>query len=119
MVNPEIWLRELKSRVEFYPAGRIVPQRVLKGPRKQKHRAVFGSNSWLVPTVGGYVVLVDCGVNGVALRLHSNLRNVHLQGSPYSVGGTHWIGNAGYSAQEYAEYVMSKLTTNRDSNDTR
>lgn len=119
MVNPEIWLRELKSRVEFYPAGRIVPQRVLKGPRKQKHRVVFGSNSWLVPTVGGYVVLVDCGINGAALRLHPNLRNACLQGSPYSVGDTHWIGNAVYSAQEYAEYIMSKLTTNRDSNDTR
>lgn len=118
MVNPEIWLRELKSRVEFYPAGRIVPQRVLKGPRKQKHRVVFGSNSWLVPTVGGYVVLVDCGADGAALRFHSNLRNAYLQGSSYSVGGTHWIGNTGYSAQEYAEYVMSQLTTNRDSNDT-
>ena len=118
MVNPEIWLRELKSRVEFYPAGRIVPQRVLKGPRKQKHRVVFGSDSWLVPTVGGYVVLVDCGVNGATLSFRSNLRNACLEGAPYSVGGTHWIGNTGYSAQEYAEYVMSKLTTNRNSNDT-
>ena len=119
MVNAEIWLRDLKSRVEFYPAGRIVPQRVLKGPRKQKHRVVFGSNSWLVPTVGGYVVLVDWEANGAALRFRSNLRNAYLQGSPYSVGGTHWIGNTGYSAQEYAEYVMSRLTTDRDSNDTR
>ena len=106
MVNPEIWLRELKSRVEFYPAGRIVPQRVLKGPRKQKHRVVFGSDSWLVPTVGGYVVLVDCGVNGAALRLHRNLHNVCLEGSPYSNGATHWVGNAELSEQEYAEYIM-------------
>ena len=106
MVNAEIWLRELKSRVEFYPAGRIVPQRVLKGPRKQKHRVVFDSNSWLVPTVGGYVVLVDCGANGAALRVRSSLCNVCLEGSPYSNGATRWVGNAGLSEQEYAEYIM-------------
>lgn len=102
-------LDSLKARVEFYRKGSIVPQRVLNSDRRKKHLVTFGSNCWLVPTKSGYLVLVDCGENGSALRLGRNLRNAHLQGSPYSSGGTLWLGNARMSAEEYSLLVMREL----------
>ena len=102
-------LDSLKARVEFYRKGSIVPQRVLNSDRRKKHLVTFGSNCWLVPTKSGYLVLVDCGENGSALRLGRNIRNARLQGSPYSSGGTLWLGNARMSAEEYSLLVMREL----------
>lgn len=108
-ISAEIkYLEDLKVRVEFYSKGAIVPQRVLKSERRKKHLVTFGSDSWLVPTRSGYLVLVDCGGTGSALTLRGNLSNAHLCGSPYS-GNTHWLGNCRMSESEYASKVAREL----------
>jgi hypothetical protein len=103
------YLNGLRERVEFYRKGSIVPQRVLKCERRKKHHITFGADCWLVPTRSGYLVLVDCGTNGSALRLSRYLQNARLRGSPY-LGCTHWCGNSGMSESEYAAFVVQMLS---------
>ncbi len=92
---------EFKARAQFFPGGRIIPQRILKGPRWIKRRITFGTDCWAIPTPKGYLVASDSSTgNGAAVTLNngdgflSRNGDAWLTGSPYTPGGnTHWIGN--------------------------
>jgi hypothetical protein len=89
-------LDEFKAVAEFFPRGRIIPQRIFKGPRKIKSRVTFGSDSWALPTETGYVVIADCWSQTDAPVKIRNVRNAKFYGSPYTPGGeTNWIGSFG------------------------
>lgn len=102
---------QFKAAAKFFPKGRIIPQRILKGPRKSKHLFRFGGDAWAIPSPTGYVVAVDSEGGGSAVRIeqprarltyparHCTNMNAHaktytLQGSPYvKNGSTRLIGN--------------------------
>lgn len=100
---------KLKRRAEFFKKGTIIPQRILRGPRKQKHGVTFGSDSYAVPTGVGYLVITLCGRMGSAVNMR-NVRNAAFFGSPYTPrGGTRWFGNAHLSGEEFAAEVIDEL----------
>ena len=101
-------LEEFKKQAEFFPAGKIIPQRILKGPRRIKHLCNFSYDSYAVRTNGGYIVLcvndgpskasklnrsTAAGLNyPIGGRLFGKNRVVVFYGSPYTPGGvTHWL----------------------------
>lgn len=99
-------MEQFKAAAEFFPKGRIIPQRILKGPRKVKHLWLFGGDAWAIPTPNGYVVAVDTEGDGSVIRgkLQRNLvygakskpRTYTLQGSAYATNGdTAFVGNIG------------------------
>lgn len=116
---------DFKRAAEFFPAGRIIPQRILKGPRKYKHRITFGSDSWAVNTPGGYVIAINTGETGSGIRIKPGLpepsvyvpwkkklrrkarpKGINLYGSPYTKGGgTHWVGNTGRAEEKWLEAI--------------
>jgi len=99
-------LEEFKKRAEFFPAGKIIPQRILKGPRRIKHLCNFSYDSYAVRTNGGYIVLcINDGSSKISKtssaailnypigsRCFGKNRILRLYGSPYTPGGvTHWL----------------------------
>lgn len=54
-------LDEFKARAEFFQMGKIIPQRIVCGPRKYKHNIVFGSDTWAMYTPKGYVMVLAGG----------------------------------------------------------
>lgn len=103
-------LEKLKRRTEFFKKGAIIPQRILRGPRKQKHGMVFGSDSYAVPTGAGYLIIVLCGEKGSTIVMSQWVRNARFRGSPHTKGGsTFWYGNAGLSDEEFAAKVIDVL----------
>lgn len=102
------FLESLESRVEFFKKGKIIPQRILKGPREEKHRFTFGSDTYVVPTKSGYLCIVYCGEQGCSIRISSGRNDLELFGSPYTPsGGTIWIGNAGHSYEKFANDIFN------------
>lgn len=94
MSNEQLFLDWFKERSEFFKAGSIIPQRILKGKRKWKHLFKFGSDSWALPTPNGYLVAVDTwkGLGAVHVKFMKNCVKLDLNGSPYG-GVTNWVGN--------------------------
>lgn len=101
-------LDEFKKRAEFFPAGKIIPQRILKGIRQIKHLCIFTYDSYAVRTKNGYIVL--CGNDEISKsnkiktsagatirypvggRYIGKNRIIRLCGSPYTPGGfTNWL----------------------------
>lgn len=66
-------LQQFKDRCEFFKAGSIVPQRVLKGPRKVKHRVKFLHNTWRFNAGNKYVVFIQ---NTIPLMYYIRISNV-------------------------------------------
>lgn len=80
-------IEEVKAACEFFPKGRIVPQRILHvDKRKYSSRKKFGSDAWAMPTPKGYLVLCNTGKYGAAIRVR-NMKKVLLRGSIYTRGG--------------------------------
>ncbi len=125
-------IQDFKDRAEFFPAGKIIPQRILKGPRKIKCCFLFGSDSWALPTPHGYVVACNAEKGGSAIRIRRtkaktfrhfwggrNQHQVNLHGSPYrhfkeKGNGTLWLGNCGTTEDEWLEslnYAVSLRTS--------
>ena len=101
---------KLKRRAEFFKKGTIIPQRILRGPRKQKHGMTFGSDSYAIPTGAGYLIIVLCGEKGSAVVMSQWVRNALFRGSPHTKGGnTFWYGNAGLSDGEFAAKAIDVL----------
>lgn len=91
-------IEQFKAAAEFFPKGRIIPQRILKGPRRIKHLWTFGSDSWALPTDAGYVVVAESSRGGCLIRVMDSLMRVGdcaMQGSPYTSGITRFIGDEG------------------------
>lgn len=91
-------IEQFKEAAEFFPAGRIVPQRILKGPRRYKHKVKFGSDSWALPTPRGYLVAQDAGRcalyigMGNRFQIYGKSYKLTLDGSPYVPnGGTNFV----------------------------
>ncbi len=122
----ELIISDLKARAEFFKKGSIIPQRIFKGRRKTKHFVVFGSDSLVIPSYHGYVVLVDsrnsdcairirgprrdsdCVVRSEGLRSYSNHKQLILRGSPYFHGGiTKWMGNSCITDDEWVAMIES------------
>lgn len=102
-------INDFKARAEFFPAGRIIPQRILKGPRKIKCRVRFGGNSWALPTECGYVIACDAGESGSAISIH-RVSNCALFAAPYTPrGGVFWVGNARQTDQQWGELVWREV----------
>lgn len=87
-------LDQFKAAAQFFPAGRIIPQRILKGPRKVKHWVRFGSDSWALPTPKGYLIAFDTTSRPPVPKINrSPFTNVTFTGSPYG-GTTYWLSNS-------------------------
>jgi len=92
-------IQDFKDRAEFFPAGKIIPQRILKGPRKFKSNIRFDCRSWAMRTDFGYVIAAELASSqhGDCVISIKHTKNAHLKGSPYypkSDGkGTIWIGD--------------------------
>lgn len=92
-------MQEFKDSAEFFPKGRIPPQRIFKGPRRWKYLIKFGGDAWAISTKNGYVVAVDSEGGGCAMRIDAPKRGrktgkISIQGSPYTPGGsTMFVGN--------------------------
>ena len=52
-------MEDFMSRSAFFPKGRIIPQRILKSPRKLKHMFKFSYDSHVLGTEAGYILLID------------------------------------------------------------
>lgn len=52
-------MEDFMNRSEFFPKGKIIPQRILKGPRKLKHLIKFSYDSHVLRTESGYIILID------------------------------------------------------------
>lgn len=93
MNETQLFLDWFKGRAEFFKAGSIVPQRILKGKRKWKHLLKFSSDCWALPTPAGYIVAVDVLRGRAAVRFDSVTGiSINFSGSPYG-GVTQFIGN--------------------------
>lgn len=99
---------DVKAACEFFPKGRIIPQRILHvQKRKYRCRKFFGSDSWAMPTPSGYIVLVDCNKSGSAIHLRS-IKNSTIKGSVYTTNGeTVWIGNFERTDEKWLEVFAS------------
>ena len=102
-------IEEFKAKAEFFKAGSIIPQRVLKGPRKVKHLIKFGSDSWVMPSYGGYIVAFDCKDTGSAIKINWQLKNANLYGSPYGNWETFWCGNTKTSDEKWIENINAVM----------
>lgn len=82
-------LEEFKARAEFFQMGRIIPQRIVCGPRKIKHNVVFGSDTWAMYTPRGYVMVLAGGD-----RHRSAIEILRITNGTFFSrnGGTHWFG---------------------------
>ena len=101
-------LEEFKAAAEFFPQGRIIPQRILKGPRYAKSQVTFTANTWVMPTPKGYVCACDVDAMFVPADRLASVRStastpqsrrlskgkIAFKGSPYTQGGiTSWVSN--------------------------
>lgn len=104
-------LSDLKSAAEFFPAGKIIPRRILKVPRRYSSHMTFGSNTWVLNTTNGYLCAVDFGVGELcAIRIKS-MKNANLRGSPYHQGGhTLFVGNEGKTDAQWLADLNKCLT---------
>ncbi|MGH1529663.1 hypothetical protein [Yersinia proxima] len=121
-------ISELKSRGEFFKKDSIIPQRILKGRRKTKCFVVFCSDSWVIPSYHGYVVMVDSRNSDGAIRVRGprkdsdylvgsewrrsfrNNKQPSLRGSPYFyMGITRWMGNSCITDDEWAASIEREL----------
>ena len=100
------------SKAEFFKKGTIIPQRILKGPRKLKHHIIFGSNVWCIPTPKGYLIAVDIS-NGdcvVRLKYSHKHKDINLFSSPYTKKGvTRWIGNHESNPEDWQKLLDKQL----------
>lgn len=81
-------VQEFKDRAQFFPKGRIVPQRILKAPRRVKDKVVFGSNTWALPYSHGYILVCEYIEGGFFVRVGnvnwSRSAKIRIVGAPYS-----------------------------------
>ena len=102
-------INHFKRSAEFFPAGKIIPQRILKGPRRFKHNVTFGSNSWALRTSDGYVIASDTRESGLFIRIRW-VKDANFLGSPYtSNGGTYWIGNSVGGDDEWLNLINERV----------
>lgn len=84
---------QFKQAAQFFPNGRIIPQRIFKADRKIKHKITFAGNSWALPTPNGYVVAVDVKSSCPSSVMQKmDELNIKPLGGIYA-GPTHWICN--------------------------
>lgn len=109
-------IEQFKERAQFFPKGRIIPARILKitkGNRRLAHCATFGADSWAIPVNGAYVLACDTAIGGSAIRLDSpltrSMKDVRLQGSPYSQGGTSWMCNDLINETKWLESINMEI----------
>lgn len=86
-------LKDFYSAAEFFPAGKIVPRRILKVDSKLSHRFKFGSDTWFVRLPKGHFLLGDnirpnslgCVIKGIGSFNQKKMLKIKL--CPYVVGG--------------------------------
>lgn len=115
-------LQEFKERSEFFKAGSIVPQRVLKGPRKVKHRVKFLCDVWRFSHSDKYVIYAHApckmpkvpgsGDGNYYIKI-SNVRNGHFITAPYRencpVYTVYGTGDNGVAVSE--QEVLNKINS--------
>lgn len=70
-------LDEIKSRAQFFKQGSIIPRRILAcSKRRQQHLFRFGSDSWVIPTKTGYLVICNTDQEGASAINIKRCRNV-------------------------------------------
>lgn len=89
---------EFKARAEFFPKGRIVPQRVMKLVRRGKHRSPknchlvkFGADVWMVRILDRQV-LIGAPESGYLVEISHLKGNWILKGNPYRSEPNYLLG---------------------------
>lgn len=107
-------LNDFKAAAEFFPCGRIVPQRVLKGPKKYKHKVTFGADCWMIPSRKGHVFFVDTAgtENGCFIRINIK-QKAELIWHPYTKDvNTYWTMNVHEDGRtETDEKLIEKINS--------
>lgn len=104
-------IAHMKNAAEFFPAGKIIPRRILKAKRRDSSGVRFGADTWAINTPKGYLCANDSRSTGYCLRI-SWVKNQALYGSPYTPGGiTDWLGNQGISDDEWLDLINKRLST--------
>jgi hypothetical protein len=94
-------IHEFKAAAEFFPAGRIVPQRIIKGPRKFKSGVIFGADSWALPTRKGYLIACDMRNSDHCVSI-KKAHDCKFTGSPYFPPGsyTSWVSSGHFGSDD-------------------
>lgn len=115
-------IEEIKSRGEFFKAGKIIPVRILKvTPKKHSHTIKFNCDSWAIPTPKGYLIYSENVDNKSPIRKPkkdwnsrdgwfynkgkrtaiTGAKDTLCSGSPYTKNGTtHWYLNNTEKSQD-------------------
>ena len=83
-------LDQLKQRAEFFPRGKVIPNRVLKCPvRKMRHNVTFGADPWVIPCPTGYVCFSHYEPGNSCIHIDGDWGAATREffGSPYHKGG--------------------------------
>lgn len=100
---------DFKSAAEFFPAGRIIPQRILKGPRKYKSRVKFECDCWAITTHRGYFIAADARSTGFIFSIN-HVKNAKFRGSPYFTNGeTRWCWNKDITDDAWIRHINNAL----------
>lgn len=107
-------LEAIKKRAQFFKRGSIVPTRILRcSKRKQQHTVRFWGDSWALPTKTGYLVICGTAENpnasAISVKRLKGMGHAVYNGSPYHSGVTHFIGNSGFSEEEFERAVLEML----------
>jgi hypothetical protein len=99
---------DLKEVAEFFPRGKIIPRRIMKGPRRYSSKIRFDSDCWVLNTPKGHVCASN---NSQGYMIHiKGIKNAEIVGSPYTTSGaSDWIGNGVLSDSEWMVQLNAKL----------
>ena len=92
------FLDQLKPLCRFYPAGKIVPQYITRNRRRHAHKLMFGSDTWVVYTKLGHMLIVDYRKEQVLFRVKTGAKNLAVRNLTF-------VGNLGITDKEWSDSV--------------
>lgn len=105
-------LDQFKAKCVFFPKGRIVPQYVIKGPKKHKHNVTFGADCWLHYTPKGHFFFADTksgGSNSCFVRIMIT-KKAKLTWHPYIPNmHTRWVLNHHYDSRTHPDEEILEI----------
>lgn len=104
-------LDEIKNRAQFFKKGSIIPRRILAcSKRRQQHLFRFGSDSWVIPTKTGYLVICNTDQEGASAINIKRYRNVGDMTFGHKLGRkVLFQGNSSVGPVEHESSVLKAL----------
>lgn len=96
------FIDKFKSRATFYPAGRIVPQRIAKGSRKYKHNVTFIDNTWFIYTPKGWLIFAEAMHKRGVIHITARCKKLQIKNVTF-------VGTSGGRTIEELNKLLAKL----------